>query len=361
MLNHDLVSLVENKISISSLKPEEVRRYFPGIKSVKPITFFGEPFPTLVERFKLNSTTAISSWFDRVFHAYHYYWHEPMGRMHYFEDDTKPIKGDRAAGIVDSIAFSRGVSQSSNDLIQLSFEISPVEVFRRVINMPQVIGNLEFSNCLPDNCLAHFYLIDHSMIPYTFFNSLDIHKRSTSAGVWLSRFETQLLNVSYQHCNLIAFTRGGESMAVLSKRFVLSSWEELSQSISIAHLARLTGVINYWNSKPSLNGLIVCGAIRAILAERFQSLFDCLPPDCQFEFGVTSLTINVDSAYLDSVLKAAYESKVMPTRAVPGALMSWPREKNMFDAMFEMNLHGKAAELHKWDEKAMIKGGIYAQ
>lgn len=355
-----IYAIVHGKLSISLLSADEVRRFYPGISSVKPLTYFGSPFNQIIERYNLSNKDDYIGWFHRFKHAYFHYWQEPMGRMHLYEPTSNTLKCGNSQRIIKSLSFFPTTVKPKNGLIQLSFEISPVEIFRRVMNMQRVMGGLEFSQDLPDNYAAHFYLIDNSVIPFDDWNALDIHRRSDEDGVWLSRYEVQQMNISFKYCKKIAFSRRCAVESVVSKRFSIAPWEELSQSIAAAHLARLSGELFYWNQQPSLNGLLLAGAVRTIMYERFKPIFRCLPSDCDFNFGIGSLTCNVDSAYLNDVIYSAYQSNLMPTRSVEDFKIDFPRTESIFDAMFESNIKGLTAELSKWDEKALVKGGIYA-
>lgn len=353
-------------LSLAPLNAQQVLAQYPGIGRVKPASYFGEDVRTASLRLGLHEPEQQSAWYERVYLAYSHYWEQPRGRLHCWQPNNQsPIK--RKEALINSI-LTPVVPQTYLDTkpspsqvhsgIRMGFEIPPVELLRRANALPSMTGALQVSQTLPGTVSPLFICVDaHGVGPSEQRIHGLIERADAHGQVWMSHHEYALMQAPAESISAVAYSRQSQP-SELAVRYSSQPWEELSISIGAAHIGRLSGITGAWSAKPTLRGLTVAGAIRALMAERMGPILNLLPQGTQVHYGLGRIYFDADSSVLLEVVRTAKEQRLLPLMAVPELPIHTVGEESALDIVFNLLLNARYDDLHRIDQRALQKGGI---
>ncbi|MDQ2077393.1 hypothetical protein [Marinimicrobium sp. ABcell2] len=360
----NMLPIHNGALSLAPLDATQVLTQYPGIGRVKPATYFGEDIRCASARFGLTDPDQKSAWYNRVYLAYGHYWKETLGRLHCWEpNDQSPLK--HKAALVKSIvtpvvpeAYIAGSEASSQHGIHLGFEIPPVELLRRANALPSMVGTLQIAQSAPKNVEPLFYRVDAHSVSSAEQRAHGLHVRADVHGqAWLSANERALMDLPAEAVSSVAYSRQAQP-APLVNRYVASPWEELSVSVGAAHLGRLAGITGAWSAKPTLRGLAVAGAVRAMMAERMGPVLNLLPPATPVGHGLGRVYFTIDSSVLSEVLRTARQQRLLPLAPAPESIAHHVGDESAFEILFGVLLNARYTDVHTIDDRALQKGGI---
>lgn len=357
MLTQDLYVFDSNNVELIPNSTAESLTVFAGRNRIKPSLYFGQPILEVCEQYKLTTDEERFRWFDLFQKAYAFYWSEPAGRMSYFEPAGSERRSTTINEIINSIVFPINSFAPSNNLFNIRLRIPAVELYRIATALPLIDSAMEFTTTLPLNFDIHFIQFHAEDLPLHSYELLDILRRVKNGYVWLSYSEAQYIDARIDPVQF-AYTPTKNNLGLISNRANISDWEKLSHSIDSAHLARLSGFIDVLGRKPSNFALRVAGEIRAIYAERFDSIFNILPVETPFCHSLSGIYFNIPNNLLIPVLREAYKARLLPSFINEYQSMPWERGSDIFDALFECYLKGNISTLNDWNTRALSKGGI---
>lgn len=359
-----MLPILNGTLSLAPLNAQQVLEQYPGIGRVKPTTYFGEDVRIASLRLGLSDPEQQRDWYERVYLAYSHYWEQPRGRLNCWEpNDQSPIK--RREELIDSIltpivpkTYLDIKSSKTQNGIEMGFEIPPVELVRRANTLPSMSGTLQISQTLPTAVSPLFICVDaHGTGPSDQRAHGLIERAGEQGLVWVSHHEHALMQVPAESIIAVAYSRQSQP-SELAERYPSQPWEELSISIGAAHLGRLSGITGAWSAKPTLRGLAVAGAVRALMAQRMGPLINLLPATTQIHYGLGRIYFRVDSSILRDVIDTAKAQRLLPLTAVPELPMHKLGEESAVDILFDLLIGGRYEDLHAIDRRALQKGGV---
>tara|TARA_R100000027_G_scaffold61628_1_gene53146 strand:+ start:81 stop:1187 length:1107 start_codon:yes stop_codon:yes gene_type:complete len=362
-----LLPINDGTLSLAPMNAEDVLDHYPGISRVKPETYFGESPRSAAMRLGLNTPNDLGQWYSRVYSAYTHYWGDTTGRLHCWEPQSRTtITGKEAlmSSLVCDVVpepYNDGHPPTDVHGIHLGFEIPPLELYRRCNALPHIDAPLHVASVCPSGVMPLFYQIDIGAAPIRQQRAHGLADRADAEGrAWISANEYNRLNVQMTSVNAVGYSRAAKPVE-LQTRYPFKNWESLSLSVAAAHIGRLSGVTGAWCGRTNLRGLMVCGAIRAMLADRVTPLLDLLPAKTRIHFGLGRVYFAVDSSVLTEALATARSQRLLPLCAVNG--IAPPQsdasgDDSTFDLLFDVLLQGQYESLHEIDERALRKGGI---
>lgn len=360
-----MVPIHGGALSLTTLSAQQVLARYPGIGRVKPATYFGEDARSAPYRLGLHEPDQQSAWYERVHQAYTHYWGQPKGRLNCWEpNEQSPIKRKEAlvksilAPVVPEACLDPKIVQVHSG-IHMGFEIPPIELLRRSNAVASMSGPLQVSQTVPSDIAPLFLCIDAHQAGPTERRIHGLIERADSHGkVWVSHHEHALMRqVPAESISAVAYSRQSQP-SELTERYPSKPWEELSVSIGAAHLGRLCGETGAWSAQPTLRGLAVAGAIRALMAERMGPLINLLPTDTQIHYGLGRIYFHADSSVLSEVVRVAKKQRLLPLTAVPELPIHTVGEESAVDILFDLLLGARYDDLHRIDQQALKKGDI---
>lgn len=352
-----MLALNENRLCISGLGARRFIDHFPGISRVKPVTYFGEPYPLTCERLGITFEQAVQ-WYERIYSAYKHYWGEPEGRLHCYEPRPPIGSQGESAHIAASVVPSLPQRLIAGDQIRIGLELSPIEHLRRVQACSPAKGRLQVADQAPSKEHPQFLQYERETLDDRQYRLADAAVRVDAKDrIWLSMLEVNALRLPESKAIRAAWVAGA-SVPEVPKTTIVDPWEALSFSVSAAHSARLAGEVGSAVDRPTLEGMIKAGASRACLIERVAPILDALPAGTRVEHSLGRIQFAVDSGAVGVLLELAYRNKLLPTYALRGWTMPWKREKGAFDVLFEMLMTGQTNALADTDVRSLVKGGV---
>ncbi|UUA75190.1 hypothetical protein [Cellvibrio sp. QJXJ] len=359
-MSHETLSFCDGKLVICNLTAYQVLQTYPGMTRFKPHTYFGREFERIEQFHQLDSAISRNAWYTNFSKVYSHYWSEKPGRFNYYESHTTNRKSKLSSAIIEStIPASYSLCLDDGDGVLVGLKVPAVELFRRAACLPLIDSPLFVSPASPSGASIHFYQIDIHDISYDALRVYGLLEREKEGAVWLSSFEMTGLGLSAIPRN-VAFTKTVYPKPPIPVRVDIADWEYLSHSVEDAHIARLAGVIDLFGRKPNQFGLLVAGAINAILSMRFKEIVSALPFDVKVTRNMNEIFFVIGRQHVNRILQLAYRVRVLPCIPVEMVGMPWNRESTAFDALFESYLKGRISELNNWNLMALKRGGINA-
>lgn len=347
MLSNELLTLPSSRITLSGFDADSVKENYPGLMRVKPSTYFGFDYRSIIRNLGLSKSEA-EELFDRVYEVANLYFPGEPGRFYCHE----MAAGDKQRC---DIAFNDGKAEapSRSGYIELEFVYSPVKLWREMSHIMLPKGRLRVGDADETHASCLFYYsID--ALPDALRSLID----TQGDHIWLSPIEVEIYEIASRP-QKVAFWDGHDGYRLSIQDVSLPSWEELSLSIGLAHKCK---VLSYFRQAHDQHpdAIYFASHAKGLMYRKAKKMIDL---GVQGTLRVTGNTIvcRIDSAELRSTFQFAYHAGLVPAKPRRSLSMDWPRKNTAHDAMYEMMLNGDASMLLEVDKKSYLKGVSHAR